>query len=158
MICAYHTRRGRREGYTLIELLLVLVLVGLVLAIAAPKFTSTIRYFTARSATSQVVADLALARTTAVRAGRSASFRVLSASTYSIVVDASGATADRTVKSVTLDGTRRGVALGVVGTRITFDSRGMRRNATESLVVTRTGGADTVNVTIVGRVYRGSGN
>jgi type IV fimbrial biogenesis protein FimT len=158
MNCAHHIRRLERQGYTLIEMMTVLLLVGLVLALAAPKFTASIRYFTARSATSQVVADLALARTTAVREGRSASFRVLTASTYAVVVDAAGATADRTVKSVTLEGAARGVALGTVGSRVTFDSRGMRRNATERLVVTRTEGADTVNVTVVGRVYRGSGN
>lgn len=154
MKCAHAIRRGDRGGFSLIELLAVLVLVGLVLALAGPKFTATIRYFTARSATSQVVADLALTRTTAVREGRSASLRVLTASTYAVVVDAEGTTADRTVKSVTLEGAARGVSLGTVGTRITFDSRGMRRNATERLTVTRSEGIDVVNVTIVGRVLR----
>lgn len=154
MTCAHAVRRRGRGGFTLIELLAVLVLVGLVLALAGPKFTATIRYFTARSATSQVVADLALTRTTAVREGRSASLRVLTASTYAVVVDAEGTTPDRTVKSVTLEGAARGVSLGTVGTRITFDSRGMRRNATESLTVTRSEGVDVVNVTIVGRVLR----
>lgn len=154
MICAHAIRRRGRGGFTLIELLTVLVLVGLVLAMAGPKFAASIRYFTARSATSQVVADLALTRTTAVRQGRSASLRVLTASTYAVVVDAQGSTADRTVKSVTLEGAARGVSLGTVGTRITFDSRGMRRNATESLTVTRSEGVDVVNVTIVGRVLR----
>jgi prepilin-type N-terminal cleavage/methylation domain-containing protein len=156
MTCAHHIRRRGRAGFTLVELLLVLLLMGLVLTLAAPKFMATIRYFTARSATSQVVADLALARTTAVREGRSTSFRILTASTYRVVVDADGTVADRVVKSVVVEGAARGVALGTVGTRITFDSRGMRRNATQSITVTRAEGVDVVNVTIVGRVYRGT--
>jgi prepilin-type N-terminal cleavage/methylation domain-containing protein len=156
MTCAHPIRRRGRAGFTLVELLVVLLLMGLVLTLAAPKFMATIRYFTARSATSQVVADLALARTTAVREGRSTSLRILSASTYQVVVDANGAAADRTVKSVVVEGAARGVSLGTVGTRITFDSRGMRRNATESITVTRAEGVDVVNVTIVGRVYRGT--
>jgi prepilin-type N-terminal cleavage/methylation domain-containing protein len=156
MTCAHLIRRRGRAGFTLVELLLVLLLMGLVLTLAAPKFVATIRYFTARSATSQVVADLALARTTAVREGRSTSLRILTASTYRVVVDADGTAADRVVKSVVVEGAARGVALGAVGTRITFDSRGMRRNATESITVTRAEGVDVVNVTIVGRVYRGT--
>lgn len=156
MTCAHPVRRGRRGGFSLIELLVVLLLMGLVLTLAAPKFTATIRYFTARSATSQVVADLALARTTAVREGRSTSLRILSASRYQVVVDANGTVADRTVKSVTIDGAARGVSLGTVGTRITFDSRGMRKDATESITVTQPQRVDVINVTIVGRVYRGT--
>ncbi|MBW3655473.1 MAG: GspH/FimT family protein [Gemmatimonadetes bacterium] len=156
MTCAHPIRRGPRAGFSLIELLLVLLLVGLVLALAAPKFNATIRSFTARSATSQVVADLALVRTTAVREGRSTSLRIVSASRYQVVVDANGTAADRTVKSVTIEGAARGVALGTVGTRITFDSRGMRRNATQSITVTQPQGVDVVNVTMVGRVYRGT--
>jgi Tfp pilus assembly protein FimT len=142
----------------MIELLLVLSIIGIGVAIGYPKGTAFIRSLTARSATSQVVSDLALARTTAVREGRSASFRVATSSAYTVTMDADDGTSLRTVKSVTLDGAERGVSLGTVGTRITFDSRGLRKNTTGSVIVTRTGGADTVSVTIVGRVYRGSGN
>jgi prepilin-type N-terminal cleavage/methylation domain-containing protein len=158
MICAHPLRPGNRSGYSLVELLIVLMIAALVLSLAMPKMVSFTRYLTARSATSQVVGDLALTRSTAVREGRATSLRVLTASSYAVVVDAQGTTAARTVKSVTVDGASRGVSLGTVGTRITFDSRGMRRDATQSLIVTRAGGADTVTVTIVGRVYRGSGN
>jgi type IV fimbrial biogenesis protein FimT len=158
MICAHPLRPGNRSGYSLVELLIVLMIAALVLALATPKMVSFTRYLTSRSATSQVVGDLALARSTAVRNGRSASLRIASASAYSVTLDADNGSVMRTVKSVTIDGAARGVSLGTVGTQITFDSRGMRRNTTQSLIVTRTGGADTVTVTIVGRVYRGSGN
>lgn len=159
MICAHHIRRGGRAGYTLIELLVVLLLMGLVLAMAGPKFTATIRYFTARSATSQVVADLALARTQAVREGSTASFRLVSPSQYMVTVDAANGNVARVVKSVTLEGTARGVAVTApAGARIAFDSRGMRRTGAglgNNLVITREGRmTDTVTVTIVGRVIR----
>jgi prepilin-type N-terminal cleavage/methylation domain-containing protein len=159
MICAHHIRRGRRAGFTLIELLVVLLLMGLVLAMAGPRFTAGIRYFTARSATSQVVADLALARTQAVREGNTASFRLVSPAQYTVTVDAPNGTVARVVKSVTLEGTARGVAVTApAGARIAFDSRGMRRTGAglgDNLVITREGGlTDVVTVTIVGRVIR----
>jgi type II secretion system protein H len=160
MICAHHIRPGGRHGFTLIELLVVLALMGLVLTLAAPKFAGTIRNLTARSATSRVVADLALARSQAVREGRTASFRVVSDSQYRVTVDNALGAEARAVKTVTLEGSRRGVALGPPGTRIAFDSRGMRRTGAgmgTALLISRQGGmADTVNVTIVGRVQRGS--
>jgi prepilin-type N-terminal cleavage/methylation domain-containing protein len=159
MICAHHIRRGGRAGFTLIELMVVLLLMGLVLAMAGPKFAAGIRYLTARSATSRVVADLALARTQAVREGSTASFRLVTPSEYTVTVDAPDGTALRVVKRVTLEGTARGVAVTApAGARIAFDSRGMRRTGAglgDNLVVTRTGGlTDVVTVTIVGRVIR----
>jgi prepilin-type N-terminal cleavage/methylation domain-containing protein len=159
MISAHHTRRGGRAGFTLIELLVVLLLMGLVLAMVGPKFTAGIRYLTARSATSQVVADLALARTQAVREGNTASFRLVSPSQYEVTVDAPNGAVARVVKRVTLEGTARGVAVTApAGARIAFDSRGMRRTGAglgNNLVVTRQGGlTDVVTVTIVGRVIR----
>ena len=159
MICAHHIRRGGRAGYTLIELLVVLLLMGLVLAMAGPKFTAGIRYFTARSATSQVVADLALARTQAVREGSTASFRLVTPSRYMVTVDDANGAVARVVKNVTLEGTARGVAVTApAGARIAFDSRGMRRTGAglgDNLVITRQGGlTDVVTVTIVGRVIR----
>ncbi|MBW3654625.1 MAG: GspH/FimT family pseudopilin [Gemmatimonadetes bacterium] len=161
MICAHHIRRGGRAGFTLIELMVVLLLMGLVLAMVGPKFTGTIRYFTARSATSQVVADLALARTQAVREGTTASFRLVSPSNYMVTVDAPNGNLSRVVKNVTLEGTARGVAASAPGgARIAFDSRGMRRTGAglgSNVVITRGEGmSDTVTVTIVGRVIRGN--
>lgn len=159
MICAHHIRRGR-AGFTLIELLVVLLLMALVLSMVGPRFTAGIRYFTARSATSQVVADLSLARTQAVREGRTTSLRILNATQYRVTVDNPDGTELRAVKNVTLEGAARGVALGPVGTRIAFDSRGMRRTGAglgAQVVITRQDAeSDIVNVTIVGRVKRGT--
>lgn len=158
MTCAHHTRRGRL-GFTLIEMVVVIVLIGLVLTMVGPRFTGVIRNLTARSATSQVLADLALTRTQAVRDGRTASLRVLTDSTYRVTIDDNLGAQVRVVKNVTLPGTRRGVALGPVGSRIAFDSRGMRRTGAgtaSTLLIQSAGKADTVNVTIVGRVSRGS--
>lgn len=158
MTCAPPLRRTGRSGFSLIELLIVLVIATLIMLLAVPRMASFTRYLTSRSAASQVVADLALARTTAVREGQSASFRILTATQYQVTVDAdNNGTVSRVVKAVTIDGSRRGVALGTPGTRITFDSRGMRRNAVQTVVVTRTdGGVDNINVSMVGRVYRGN--
>lgn len=160
MNCAHHIRRGR-AGFTLVELLVVLLLMGLVLSMVGPRFAGSIRYFTARSATSQVVADLSLARTQAVREGRTVSLRILNATQYRVTVDNPDGTQAREVKNVTLDGAGRGVALAPVGTRIAFDSRGMRRTDAgvgTQVTITREGAEpDIINVTIVGRVQRATG-
>ncbi|HEY0025001.1 MAG TPA: GspH/FimT family pseudopilin [Longimicrobium sp.] len=158
MTCAPPIRRTGRSGFSLIELLIVLVIATLIMLLAVPRMASFTRYLTSRSAASQVVADLALARTTAVREGRSASLRILTAAQYQVTIDADNAgTVASVVKTVAIDGSQRGVALATVGTRVTFDSRGMRRNNVQTIVVGRTdGGVDSINVTGVGRVYRGN--
>lgn len=156
--------RGRRRGgFTLPELLVTILIAGLIAAFAVPRFVDFVRYLMARSDTSQVVADLTLARTQAVREGQTASFRVVSSTRYTVTVDGGDA---RTIKTVDLTGRNRNVTLAATGAstaadagRVAFDSRGMQRTGTANVVVVSNGTRrDTVSITGVGRVYRGSGN
>ncbi|WP_420126948.1 GspH/FimT family pseudopilin [Longimicrobium sp.] len=147
--------RDRRGGYTLTELLIVLIVAAIISSMALPRFFSFIRHLNARSATSRVVADLTMARTQAVREGRSVSLRMTGASTYQITVD-NGAAVLRTIKTVDVRGGQRDVSLAPTAARVIFDSRGMLTAASaQQLRVVRLGKVDTVSISAVGRVYRG---
>jgi Tfp pilus assembly protein FimT len=133
----------------------VIILAALISAMVVPRLYGFMRQLSARSAASQVVADLSLARTQAVREGRTVSLRVTGASTYKVTVD-NGATILRTVKTVDVRGAQRAVTISPSTARVIFDSRGMLLPGSSSqLLVSRTGRIDTVSVSAVGRVYRG---
>jgi type II secretion system protein H len=148
--------RDRRGGFTLIELLIVLILAALISSMVVPRFFTYVRHLSARSAVSQVVTDLALARTQAVREGRTVSLRVSGASTYKVTLD-NGATILKTIKTVDVKGGQRNVTISPTTARVIFDSRGMLvTGSSTQLLVVRTGKTDTVSVSAVGRVYRGA--
>jgi prepilin-type N-terminal cleavage/methylation domain-containing protein len=148
-----------RRGFSMAEVLIVLVIAGLVLAMAGPKLTGYLRSLTARSTTVQVSSDLALARTQAVREGRTVSFRVVSASRYQVTVDDAAGNPVQTVKTVDVSGPQHSsVLLSPVGGRVAFDSRGMLRNdnnnTAAAVVVSRGTQVDSITISAVGRVYR----
>ncbi|MBW3570283.1 MAG: GspH/FimT family pseudopilin [Gemmatimonadetes bacterium] len=148
-------RRDSRGGFTLTELLIVLILAAIISSMALPRFFGFIRHLNARSATSQVVGDLTMARTQAVREGRSVSVRMTGPSTYQVTVD-NGAAVLRTIKTVDVRGGQRDISVSPTTARVTFNSRGMLTAASaQQLLVNRTGKVDTVSISAVGRVYRG---
>jgi prepilin-type N-terminal cleavage/methylation domain-containing protein len=151
--------RGRgRRGFTLAEIMITVVIAGLILAFGLPRMANHLRVLTARSATAQVVTDLTLARTQAVREGSRVAFTVTGPASYRVsVVDAAG-TEVRRIKAVTVDGAEaRKVGIAPAGATVTFDSRGIRNSGDGFqgfLVVTRGASTDTVEISPVGRVYR----
>lgn len=148
-------RHRDRRGYTLAELLIVIVIVGIGSAIAVPRLSNFIRHLSARSAVSTVVSDLSLARIQAVREGRTVSVRVTGPSAYSVTVD-QGVNIVRTLKTVNVAGSQKNVTLAPNPTIISFDPRGMLRAGSGSEVrVVRGTLVDTVTISAVGRVYRG---
>jgi type II secretion system protein H len=62
-------RRNSRSGFTLIELVLVLAIVGVVAAIATPRYASAVSRFNADTVARRVCRDLTLARSTAFGGG-----------------------------------------------------------------------------------------
>jgi prepilin-type N-terminal cleavage/methylation domain-containing protein len=155
MTRTHRLHRGGRRGFTLAELMIIVVIIGIVLAFALPRFAGYLRYLTTRSTTSLVVADLSLARTQAAREGAPVSFRVVSSSRYQVTVDDAAGNPVRTIKTVDVQGPQKSaVTLAPTGSRVGFDSRGMRRTNIETIVVQRGSQTDSISISIVGRVYR----
>ena len=149
--------RGRRAGFTLTELLIVLIIASLIAAMAGPRFVRLLQVISSRGAATQVVADLGLARIQAVRNGQTASLRVLSGGAqYQVTVDAADGSVSRVLKQMDFSQTHRSTVVTPTG-RYAFDSRGMFRSDVsigDVLIVSRGPEADTISITVVGRILR----
>ena len=156
MICTHAARPRARRGFTLPELMLVVVLIGIMAAMAGPRLFRWIQVATQRGAANQVAADLQYARVQAVRQGRTVSLRIDTDKRYRVTVDNTDGTALRTLKTMDLSLSYRDAVLDPTAGRIGFDSRGMRRTDLEGITVVRGNVRRTLNVSPVGRIYSGS--
>lgn len=147
-------RLSERSGFSLTEILLVLMLIGIGLSLAAPSFGGMLRSHRADSVSALLANDLTLARMTAVRTGRPVSLVVSSATRYRVEVQSDPV---RLVKEVRLATEHPGFTIAADPSTVTFSSRGMVASAA-SATITITGGPATKVVTVspVGRVYRGN--
>jgi Tfp pilus assembly protein FimT len=154
MIISMRLWRQRREGFTTIELAMVLVVMALVMAIALPRFQNIRTRAGVRSARQQVISSVATARAAAIRRGRSARLNV-SADTIWVTIDSSGTWVPLTSK-VPLASLFQ-VQLSSSSSSITFDARGIATglggNAT--FAVTHGSVTDSVCITKVGAVLWG---
>ena len=67
---ATHCPRIRQDGFTLVELMVVLSVAAILTTIGVPSFLSTIRDNGVSTRTNELITDLALARTEAIRRGQ----------------------------------------------------------------------------------------
>jgi prepilin-type N-terminal cleavage/methylation domain-containing protein len=145
----------RRAGYTIIEMMTVLVIIGTVMILTAPRMGRMRENSSMRSARTQTFAYLAQARAVALQRGRESRF-VRNGDQISVTVDSSG-TQVTFARPVDLQRTFR-VSLGATRDQIAFDPRGFAiGNATmEKVRLTRGNLRDSVCVTKLGKpVYRG---
>ena len=146
-------RRLGRGGFTVIEMLVVVALMGIIAMLAAPRFANFVSVWRTRGAVDQLAGDLAYTRMAAVRAGRTASLRFTGA-TYVVTLDNDAVPFD-TLRSMSFTREYPGVTLSSSATRIAFDSRGVLRNGTsQSVTVIRSGRYQTLRISSVGRIYR----
>jgi prepilin-type N-terminal cleavage/methylation domain-containing protein len=149
------------QGYTLIELLTVLVIIGILVDFAAPSIAGVLRRLRSREAVGQVVADLSYARLVGVRSGRGATVVFDGADRYRIKEGREpGATV---LKTVDLSAEYSSVQItrptGVDS--IVYNSRGLLSLGSGMFIVQATGGVsatqpDTFHVTKLGTVRHGS--
>ena len=142
------------RGFSLAQMLITLVIIGIALAMATPKMSGILSRSAIEGALNQVATDITLARLRAVRAGSWASLNISSdGKSYTVTVDSAGTA--RTWKTTRLSTDYPGVVLTPTSGAVKFDSRGVLASSTTTIVATRQGKTDSLMVTGVGRIYRG---
>lgn len=137
----------QRRAYTVLELIVVLMITGIVLAIALPRGQRVLDRITVHAAASDVAATLGAARALAI----------LGHASVAIDVDsASGVLRARRGQELLLArnvGSAHGVELTATRDSLTYDGRGLGRGAANlSVIVRRRTAVETVFVSRLGRV------
>jgi len=140
---------SRYRGFTLLEVMIVIMIVGVLATIAIPAFSTWRENQAVRSATQTLMAQLKQARVLALSENRSVSITFTSTS---YVFDAgSSATCDRCKnETVALSSFSSRLSLSPTTTR-TFSSRGTANSGTITLTAGAASRAITIN--IIGRAY-----
>lgn len=150
-----------RSGVTLIELLFVLVVLGILLALAAPSLHAHVGRARMNAALNALRGDINYARAVAIRAGDRVEVRFepnekhACVTRYSVIVLAAS---ERVVKNVDLGGEAAGVCLShnqEPGNRLVFNSRGVPRGVVgRTFRVQRGEMTDSMKLSSVGRLSR----
>jgi prepilin-type N-terminal cleavage/methylation domain-containing protein len=149
------TARDRR-GFTLVELSVVTAIIGILAVLALPRFFNYVSALRSSGAASQVTADITRARMTAVREGRTTSLTVNGTTGYTLAVENTDGSVNRTLRSVSLTSSYPGISITSSGGKISFDSRGLLKSGTGTVTLKRGGRTQTLTINAVGRVRRES--
>jgi prepilin-type N-terminal cleavage/methylation domain-containing protein len=148
------------RGFTVIELMIVMLIVGMITSLTVPKLRTGLRQRAVRSAGNDFVLVHSFARSTALRYGRTALLRIdASGGRYWVEVDTSG-TGVRDTVGVLRDLSNTGVQMSSTQSVMCFDARGLAAiSATCSsggavIVFASQGWADTVRLTTLSKVLR----
>lgn len=142
---------SRRNGFSLIELMIVVALVGILTLVTAPTGRRIMVNNAMRSAKQEVAAMLAVARASAIHNGRPTKF-VRTSNVVHVRLEM-GAQYDTV--GVPLDLSEHKVALAMSPDTIRFDPRGFApgiAGAYQSIRFSRAGRTDSVCVTRFGRI------
>ena len=149
-------RLMRDGGFTLMEVLTVMVMIGVIVSIAIPKMGTTIERQQVRGVRSTIATMHSRTRNLAISRGRNAAFLIKSGILFIRTKNAADSTVVETLglDSVT---TRLGVELTITPSgrdSLTFDSRGLGLESdTTAIIVAKSGYADTMVVSKFGRIY-----
>lgn len=141
-------------GFSLIELLCILTIVGILASLATPAMTAQVERIRVRSSLDLLTAHLSRARMLAVRGGLRYEVRFRPDRGCAAAYVLSRAEDGVTVDSVALPA-RGGVCLSSnVRQRLVIDSRGMLVGSPRMIYGRAGAQVDSVSVSIAGRVYR----
>jgi prepilin-type N-terminal cleavage/methylation domain-containing protein len=152
---------GGRAGFTLIEFILTLTVFSILIAIVVPRLDATLRKQQSRSAAALFASAHFMARSTAMRYGRTAQLNIDAANNrFWVVVDTTlnGGKLDTigTVHRIT-DGN---LTMSSTRSVLCFDRRGLAltggscQSGDATVIFTTVGRADTVITTVLGKVMR----
>lgn len=154
-------RAGRRrgKGFTLIEMLIVITVMGVIIAVSLPSLAMGFRQRATRGAVDRLAMAHGLARATAVRLGRVAELHIDAANgRFWVEVDTSGTGIRDTVGVMNDLGGQ--VAMLSNRTLVCFDLRGLAttRDACEAgdamVQFSLQGRTDTLRTSVLGKVLR----
>jgi prepilin-type N-terminal cleavage/methylation domain-containing protein len=152
----YSLETGHR-GFTLIELIVVMLLVGVLSAVALPYLRTGPSKSSVHGATTAIASVHAIARNAAISRGRIAVLVIKAAApaTVLVVLKRSGSTVVDTVGRVENLYSRFTVALTTTSDSVMFTPRGIGiSTSTTTVIATRGGVADTLTISAAGRVLR----
>lgn len=136
-----------RSAFTLLETTLVLLVIGLLLALVAPRFAAMRDAAAVRAATGDLGGEFGLARQTAI-ARRSPAALVIDTARGTVEVRAGGATVSRR-----LLGGVYGIVLGANRDSAVYDARGLGYGVTNLTVTVHRGKfVDTLTMSRLGRI------
>lgn len=141
-----------RSGYTLVEMVVVLILFAVLTALSIPRLHGAQSSAGLRSARTETAIYLAQAHALAIQRGREARF-LRSVNTISVTVDSSG-TQVLYGRPHDLSGEDKVTIPSTTQDTISFDARGFATNISTVAVVvlTRDGMRDSVCVTKIGKI------
>ncbi len=150
------TRPKESRGFTLIEMLMVVTLIGVLMIVALPFFRTGTDKASVRGAMDAISAMHAVAKATAIQRGRTARLVLMPSQSMAVVVAAkvTGPGVD-TVGRVEDLASRFGVRFTTTRDTLTFTPRGIGSDLSGTLIiVSKAGFIDTVSVTAAGRLMQ----
>ena len=148
--------RASRSGFTLLELLIVIIVMGLLGMYAYPRLRGSTTGLSVRSARQQTQEMLVIARSAAVQNGSEARF-IRAGNVVRVLVDSSGTFVTLSARDLY---TEHGVTVAVGGAAprdtVRFDPRGLAIGLTGAATITFTNSTvtDSICVSKLGKVAR----
>jgi prepilin-type N-terminal cleavage/methylation domain-containing protein len=138
-----------RGGFSLLEMMIVLVMVGILTAMSVPKLTAMGERISVHSAGAEILAELATARQTAIAHGTRVAVRIEALSGRVTVASRTDTILTRRV------GAAHHVTLSVTRDSIAYSPTGLGYGAANTRIIVRRGhAADTIFVSRLGRARR----
>ena len=152
---------GRRSGFTLAEMLIVVVVVSVMTLMAFPRVNRAMSKSNVRGARTRVVNMLAAARAAATQGSRTAAYVRFNGNTAVVTASprrTAGAGNEDTLGVVVNLNTTYGATLTTNGvTAITYDPRGLATGSNRGgqiIKVSKSSYADSIKIDLLGRVTK----
>jgi prepilin-type N-terminal cleavage/methylation domain-containing protein len=139
------------RGFTLVELLISVMVLGIIGAFTAPQFSSTLRTYRLNGATKIVWGDLHKARLMAIKENRSIRVDFPTATSYNIIRVKPGLP-DEVAFSRNLAGDYPSITVSISNNTVTFGSTGTAGVGGKTIQVQSSAGTKTFTILTTGRI------